>query len=328
MANNSCNPIFDNGTSIAGDPLAGERGCNLGAYPPYVVNATEAGHVQAALKFINRLNLRVSIKNTGHSSKTVLYGSLSIWTHHMKHVEFHKDFQSTCGTSSSQNALTVGAGLQDEEIFHAAAKHGMAVVGGTNGDVGLVCWATGGGHGYLTSEFGMGADNITQAVVVTASGNILTANECENQDLLWAIRRGGGGTFGVITELTFKAHRMPLATTLLLNVEKTTNCTLCWWDLMAELHALLRYLKREVSRPTTPSEADVSNPTIAGSMSASSAAVDNSLNPAWRDTVVHLITKESWEDSAVHASQRSPGRHDECQGRGSTKPGPELRRIL
>ncbi|RMJ12262.1 hypothetical protein CDV36_008058, partial [Fusarium kuroshium] len=349
LANNSCNPIFENGTSVGGDPLAGERGCSLGVYPPYVVNATEAAHVQAALKFVNTWNLRINIKNTGHSSKTALYGSLS------------------CR------------------------------------DVGLVGWATGGGHGCLTSEFGMGADSIIQAVVVTADGEVLTANECQNTDLLWAIRGGGGGTFGVITELTVKAHPMLQATTLLLNIEKKTNCTSCWWDLMAELHALLPGLKRQglqgyytiggvpsfpavtfygvfflynmpngtmetITEPllellhgandtakttsqvawapswisvfdTLPSEgsaggggaasasrllpesaltedveklalvleligpsdeaskAGVSNPSIAGSVAASSVAVDNALNPACRETVVHLIAKESWKDS-------------------------------
>ncbi|KAM6531768.1 hypothetical protein FSOLCH5_001220 [Fusarium solani] len=73
-------------------------------------------------------------------------------------------------------------------------------------DVGLVGWAIGGGHGYLTSEFGMGADSINPAVVVAADGEVLTASECQNSDLLWAIRGGGGGTFGVIAELTVKAH--------------------------------------------------------------------------------------------------------------------------
>ena len=76
-ANNSCNPIYPNGTSTAGDPLAGARGCSLGMYPPFVVNATEMAHVQEAVKFAKRWNLRLSIKNTGHSGKTAVYGSLS-----------------------------------------------------------------------------------------------------------------------------------------------------------------------------------------------------------------------------------------------------------
>jgi FAD/FMN-containing dehydrogenase len=37
----------------------------------------------------------------------------------------------------------------------------------------------------------------------------LVANQCQNQDLYWAIRGGGGGTFGVITKLTVKAYPAP-----------------------------------------------------------------------------------------------------------------------
>ncbi|RSM14081.1 hypothetical protein CEP52_001517 [Fusarium oligoseptatum] len=223
-------------------------------------------------------------------------------------------------------------------------------------DVGLVGWATGGGHGYLTSEFGMGADSIIQAAVVTANSDIVTANECQNADLLWAIRGGGGGTFGVITELTVKAHTMPQATTLLLNIEKKTNCTLCCippfpavtfygvfflynkpngtMETITEPLLELLHGANDTAKTTSqvawapswisvfdtlPSEgsaggggaasasrllpdeeaskAGVSNPSIAGSMTASSVAVDNALNPAWRETVVHLIAKESWKDS-------------------------------
>jgi len=66
-ANNSCNPISLNGTSLAGDPLAGAKGCTQGRYPVYVVNATTAAHVQATFDFAKRWNVRLNIKNTGHS---------------------------------------------------------------------------------------------------------------------------------------------------------------------------------------------------------------------------------------------------------------------
>lgn len=110
-------------------------------------------------------------------------------------------------------------------------------------DVGLAGWSTGGGHGWLSSEFGMGADNTLQATVVLPSGEIVTANECQNTDLLWAIRGGGGGTFGVITKLTVKAHPMPQATTWSLSMAKISNDTSAWWKLLARIHAELPALK-------------------------------------------------------------------------------------
>jgi hypothetical protein len=89
----------------------------------------------------------------------------------------------------------------------------------------------------------MGADNVLEVTVVTASGEIMIANACQNPDLFWAIRGGGGGTFGVVTELTVKAHMMPQTTTWTISIVKATNSTSVWWSLIAELHAQFPALK-------------------------------------------------------------------------------------
>ncbi|KAI0110816.1 hypothetical protein GGR51DRAFT_569439 [Nemania sp. FL0031] len=263
-ANNSCNPIYGDGTSTAGDTLAGSRGCTLGKYPPYSVNATTAEHVQAAVRFARDKNLRLNVKNTGHNPKRVfgIPASLSaarltitsgvIWTHNMKSIQYIDNFEPACtanttimysSPSKSQKAFTVGAGIQDGEIYYAAAKLNLAVVGGGNSDVGLAGWSTGGGHGWLTSEFGMGADSILQAEVVLPSGDIVMAKECQYSDLFWALRGGGGGTFGVITKLTVKAHPMLQTTTWTFSVTKATDDTSAWWMLLARIHAELPALK-------------------------------------------------------------------------------------
>lgn len=66
-ANNSCNPIYPNGTSVTGDVNAGLRGCSIGNYPAFVVNATNAEQVSTALKWAGKNNIRVVVKSTGHS---------------------------------------------------------------------------------------------------------------------------------------------------------------------------------------------------------------------------------------------------------------------
>ncbi|KAI0479882.1 hypothetical protein F4859DRAFT_530027 [Xylaria cf. heliscus] len=242
----SCNPIYPNGTSITGDVDAGKKGCSIGMYPPYVVNATDASHVQAAVKFAKEKNIRLSIKNTGHrgSGTNTGYGSLSIWTHHMKKIEFHDDFKpQACfnGTNiSKQMAATLGAGVQDGELFAEMANHNAIAVGGTNNDVGVVGWASGGGHGLLTGTYGMGADNIIEATIVTPNGNLITANECQNTDIFWAIRGGGGGTFGVILDVTVKAFPMPYVSVLGLDIFITNSTSpATWFQFVARFAELL-----------------------------------------------------------------------------------------
>lgn len=73
----------------------------------------------------------------------------------------------------------------------------MGVVGG---------WLQGGGHGALTPRYGLGVDNVVEVEVVTVDGQVRTANLCQNSDLFWALRGGGGGTWGVVTKATFLAH--------------------------------------------------------------------------------------------------------------------------
>ncbi|KAM3079449.1 hypothetical protein ACMFMG_005880 [Clarireedia jacksonii] len=241
--NNTCNPIYPNGTSVAGDPEAGKKGCSLGSLPPYVVNATEPSHVQAALKFATTWNLRTNIKNTGHND------SGRIWTHNMKGIKFHKDFQpQNCSrnstASSSQMAATLGAGVQDGEVLDAMKQNNVIAVTGTSMDVGVVGWSTGGGHGILTGEYGMGADNILEAVIVTPNGELLTANHCQNEDIFWAIRGGGGGTFGVILSMMMKVYPEPVVDVHALSIiANNGTSSKLWWKLIAQVHALLPQLQ-------------------------------------------------------------------------------------
>jgi FAD/FMN-containing dehydrogenase len=70
----------------------------------------------------------------------------------------------------------------------------------------------GGGHSPLSSLYGMAADHVLGFEVVTPLGEFVTADSANNQDLFWALRGGGGGTFGVATSVTIKVYKdMPVA---------------------------------------------------------------------------------------------------------------------
>ncbi|KAF2193948.1 hypothetical protein K469DRAFT_734568 [Zopfia rhizophila CBS 207.26] len=246
-ANNSCNPIFPNGTSVTGDPDAGKKGCSLGNYPVYVVNATSAEHVAEALKWAGSKNVRVVVKNTGHSfpGRSVGYGSLSIWTHNFRAIEYINDFKPiSCPINGTQRAARLAAGITGVEAQAEMAKHDSIVVIGGNPSVGLVGWLTGGGHGALSTTYGMGADNLLEATIVTPTGEILTANPCQNSDLFFAIRGGGGGTYGVVLEVVVKAYSTPQTTFHTLAIgSPAPNVSKEYWDLIGFLHAEMPRLK-------------------------------------------------------------------------------------
>jgi hypothetical protein len=90
----------------------------------------------------------------------------------------------------------------------------------------------------------MGADNLLEATVVTPSGRVVIANECQHSDLFYAIRGGGGGTYGVVLSATMKAYPNPQTTFYTFQVALTDgNKTKEWWDLMAYIHSEFPRLK-------------------------------------------------------------------------------------
>jgi FAD/FMN-containing dehydrogenase len=81
------------------------------------------------------------------------------------------------------------------ELYSAAADRNFMIVGGTSTTVSVGGYLTGGGHSALSPLFGMGADNVIQFEIVTADGQLLVANECQNTDLFWAVR--GVSTYSI-----------------------------------------------------------------------------------------------------------------------------------
>ena len=85
-------------------------------------------------------------------------------------------------------------------MFRGAGARRSAAAGG---------FLQGGGFGSWSRKFGIAAASMLEAEVVTADGKVLLANAYQNQDLFWALRGGGGGTFGIVTRVTLKTHPLP-----------------------------------------------------------------------------------------------------------------------
>ena len=88
-------------------------------------------------------------------------------------------------------------------------KGGRYVQGGGCGTVGVAGLVQGGGFGSYSKSYGTAGAALLEAEIVTADGAVRIANACSNPDLFWALKGGGGGTFGVVTRLTLRTHELP-----------------------------------------------------------------------------------------------------------------------
>ncbi|RWA13854.1 hypothetical protein EKO27_g1237 [Xylaria grammica] len=197
-------PLFQGKTCM---PQKGDNGtCELGGFPSYAINVSTVAQIQLAINFARNTNIRLVVKNTGHDflGKSAGAGALSIWTHNLKAIEYI-EHHSGCGYSGP--AMKLGAGVEVGELYAAADKYGVAAVGGECKGVGVTGGYTqGGGHSPHSSIYGMGADQVLSVDIVLPNGRFITADKKHNTDIFWAVRGGGGSTFGVVTSMTVKVH--------------------------------------------------------------------------------------------------------------------------
>jgi FAD/FMN-containing dehydrogenase len=103
----------------------------------------------------------------------------------------------------------IGAGAKLTDVYAGLARAGRALPAGTCPTVGIAGLTLGGGIGVLARKYGLTCDHLSSAQVVTADGRLLTASASSEPDLFWALRGGGGGNFGIVTEFTFDTDPAP-----------------------------------------------------------------------------------------------------------------------
>ncbi|MEA2841164.1 MAG: hypothetical protein QOF41_2494 [Methylobacteriaceae bacterium] len=178
----------------------------------YAIAARNTQDIVVAVNFTREHNLRLVVKGGGHSYQGTSNAadSLLVWTRNMKAIQMHDAFVAGGCADGPQNAVTIEAGALWGHVYDAVSvKGGRYVQGGGCLTVGVAGLVQGGGFGSFSKSYGMAAASLLQAEIVTADGVARIANACTNPDLFWAIKGGGGGSFGIVTRLTLKTHDLP-----------------------------------------------------------------------------------------------------------------------
>jgi FAD/FMN-containing dehydrogenase len=180
----------------------------------YVVAARNADDIAAAVNFARENRLRLVVKGGGHSYQGTSNApdSLLVWTRHMNDITMHDAFvpQGCEGKQAPQAGVTLGAGVIWLHAYDAVTtKAGGYVQGGGCTTVGVAGLIQSGGFGSFSKHYGLAAAGLLEAELVTADGKIRLANACTNPDLFWALKGGGGGSFGAVTKVTLRVRELP-----------------------------------------------------------------------------------------------------------------------
>jgi len=180
----------------------------------YAVAARNAHDIAAAVNFARDNDLRLVVKGGGHSYQGTSNApdSLLVWTRHMREAAMHAAFvpQGCEGTVPAQPAVTFGAGTMWGHAYDAVTtKGGKYVQGGGCLTVGVPGLIQSGGFGSFSKHYGLAASSLLEAEVVTADGRIRIANARTEPDLFWALKGGGGGSYGVVSKVTLRLHDLP-----------------------------------------------------------------------------------------------------------------------
>ncbi|MBK6522266.1 MAG: FAD-binding oxidoreductase [Sphingobacteriaceae bacterium] len=167
-------------------------------YPLAIALPTTTAEVAEAVRYARHHNYPIAIRSGGHSMEAFSSNDdgLMINLSEMNSVEFLDD-----------NKIKVGPGCTLSNLYDHILPKGRIIPAGSCGSVGVGGLTTGGGYGLFSREFGLTCDHLVEATMVDGNGKIISSKD--DAELLWALRGGGSGNFGIVTEMVFRSHEAP-----------------------------------------------------------------------------------------------------------------------
>ncbi|WP_253738177.1 FAD-binding oxidoreductase [Halohasta salina] len=166
-------------------------------WPALIVQPTGTADVVAAVNFARESGIEIAVHGGGHNVAGYAVADDGLML----------DLSAMNGVSVDREARTVrvGAGATLGDVDHETQLFGLATPLGVVSETGIAGLTLNGGYGHLSREYGLSVDNLLEVEIVTADGQVRTANEHQHEDLFWALR-GGGGNFGVVTAFEYDLH--------------------------------------------------------------------------------------------------------------------------
>jgi FAD/FMN-containing dehydrogenase len=175
--------------------------------PSVIAQCENVQDVSRAIRFGRESDREIAVRGGGHgvAGKALSDGGIVIDLRRMHSVTVDPEARTA----------RVDGGALMAHLDCATQPYGLATTGGRVSSTGVAGYTLSGGSGWLERKYGLTCDNLLSVELVTADGETVHASTDSHPDLFWALH-GGGGNFGVATSLTFRLHRVPAATAMLL----------------------------------------------------------------------------------------------------------------
>jgi FAD/FMN-containing dehydrogenase len=195
--------VIDGDVALPGSPTyeTSRRPFNVRHHdvlPEAIVSCATPHDVSEVISFARFRGVDIVARSGGHS-----------FAGHSTSRGIVADVTPMRSVSVSGGVATVGAGARLGEVYETLQGHGLAIPAGTCPSVGVAGLTLGGGLGILGRKYGVTSDLLLGAEIVLADGRILRCDEHHDEDLFWALRGAGTGTFGIVTSLVFRTVPAP-----------------------------------------------------------------------------------------------------------------------
>ena len=170
----------------------------INTQPKIIALCLNSKGVQEAVKLANEEKLKISIKSGGHCFEgfSSNEGGLVINLSKLNTISF-----------INETDVSIDGGCKLGDIYDTLLQNNKLIPAGSCSGVGVSGLTLGGGYGLFSRQYGLTCDNIIELEIVTAQGELINSNN--HPELLWALKGGGNGNFGVVTRFTFKTHPAP-----------------------------------------------------------------------------------------------------------------------
>ncbi|CAN1251554.1 Berberine bridge enzyme-like 19 [Linum perenne] len=171
--------------------------------PSIIVTPETVSHIQSTILCSKNHNFHLRIRSGGHDSEGLSYTSSRRQNHYFLLLDLVRFRNITIDDDSSEQTAWVQAAVTTGELYYRLAEKSPTLAFPSG-----ICptWGT------LLRKYGLAADNVVDALLIDAEGRILDRDSM-GEDLFWAIRGGGGNTFGIVVAWKIKLVRVPASVT-------------------------------------------------------------------------------------------------------------------